>query len=452
MGIQGNKPATHQHDFLSLYAAAAAKDAPLLLHDSEVLLHDSEAPPPVSQGNFLLKTHDFLQPLDQKPGAPPAEPSPLPASAAESRHRQQVVHALHLPGGVGTFSISPAPVSVALPAPAGVKSEPPFVLWGQPAATLQPGARDLTVRVDRKAGSCSDGGTDQRPNTPRSKHSATEQRRRSKINDRFQILRELLPHNDQKRDKATFLLEVIEYIRFLQEKVQKYEATFPEWNQENAKMLPWSNMYFRSFWKNAQSKCQIPGDSPPDPSHFMRNGSSPGSNFTGKLDDNHNIVTSAAASGAQDQAETDHMASGCYRSADTPANITNNAISQSQPQWTGPSPVDDSAMNREMLNNQQLAIDEGTISVSSNYSQELLNSLTHALQNSGVDLSQASISVQINLGKRAVKRPVAGVSSNSKEPTDPASSNELGHQLTTVLGAGADDLSHATKRHKPGNS
>jgi hypothetical protein len=54
----------------------------------------------------------------------------------------------------------------------------------------------------------------------------------------------------------------------------------------------------------------------------MRNGSSPGSNFTGKLDDNHNIVTSAAASGAQDQVETDHMASGCYRSAETTANFT----------------------------------------------------------------------------------------------------------------------------------
>ncbi|XP_035816250.1 transcription factor BIM1 isoform X5 [Zea mays] len=434
MGIQGNKAATHEHDFLSLYAAAAAKDAPLLLHDSK-------APPP-SQGNFLLKTHDFLQPLDQKPGAPP-EPSPLPASAAESRHQpqQQVVvanqHALPLPGGVGTFSISPAPVSVALPA-AVVKSEPPFVLWGQPAATLHPGARDLTVRVDRKGGSCSDGGTDQRPNTPRSKHSATEQRRRSKINDRFQILRELLPHSDQKRDKATFLLEVIEYIRFLQEKVQKYEATFPEWNQENAKMLPWS-------------KGQISGDSPPDPSHFMRNGSSPGSNFTGKLDDNHNIVTSAAASGAQDQVETDHMASGCYRSAETTANFTNNAMSQSQPQWTGPSPVDDSAVNSETLNNQQLVIDEGTIRVSSNYSQELLNSLTHALQSSGVDLSQANISVQINMGKRAAKRPAAGVSSNSKEPADPASSNELGHQLT-LSGAGADCLSHATKRHKRSNS
>nr|CAB3457343.1 unnamed protein product [Digitaria exilis] len=295
----------------------------------------------------------------------------------------------------------------------------------------------MTVRVDRKGGSCSDGGTDQRPNTPRSKHSATEQRRRSKINDRFQILRELLPHNDQKRDKATFLLEVIEYIRFLQEKVQKYEATFPEWNQENAKMLPWS-------------KGQIPtGDSLPDPSHFMRNGSSPGSNFTGKLDDNHNMVTSAAASGPQDQVETDHMASLCYRSAETPANVTNNAISQSQPQWTGPSPVDDCAVSSGMLNNQRLAIDEGTISVSSQYSQELLNSLTHALQSSGVDLSQASISVQINLGKRAVKRPGAGLPST--EPTDPASNDEIDQQLA-MLGGGAEDLSHAAKRHKPGNS
>ncbi|XP_039819827.1 transcription factor BIM2-like isoform X3 [Panicum virgatum] len=450
MGIQGNKAATHEHDFLSLYTAAtASKDAPLQLHDS--MPH-----PPSQGGNFFLKTHNFLQPLE-KPGAPPLLPAA--ASGAESRHRHPQVpaaaatskqHALPLPGGVGTFSICPAPVSVAPPATAAVvKAEPPLVLWGQPAAALhQPAARELTVRVDRKGGSCSDGGTDQRPNTPRSKHSATEQRRRSKINDRFQILRELLPHNDQKRDKATFLLEVIEYIRFLQEKVQKYEATFPEWNQENAKMLPWSNMYFRSFWKNSQSKGQIPGDSLPDPSHFMRNGSSPGSNFTGKLDDNHNMVTSAA-SGAQNQTENDHMASVCYRSAETPAIITNNALSQSQPQWTDPSPVDDCAVNSQMLNNQQLAIDEGTISVSSQYSQELLNSLTHALQSSGVDLSQSSISVQINLGKRAVKRPAAGLP--SKEPTDPASSDEIGQQLA-MLGGGAEDLSHAAKRHKPGNS
>lgn len=36
---------------------------------------------------------------------------------------------------------------------------------------------ELRVKVDGKS-------TDQKANTPRSKHSATEQRRRSKINDR----------------------------------------------------------------------------------------------------------------------------------------------------------------------------------------------------------------------------------------------------------------------------
>ncbi|KAL6844676.1 hypothetical protein ACP4OV_025335 [Aristida adscensionis] len=308
----------------------------------------------------------------------------------------------------------------------------------------------LTVRVEQKGGSCSGSGTDQQPNTPRSKHSATEQRRRSKINDRFQILRELLPHNDQKRDKATFLLEVIEYIRFLQEKVQKYEASFPEWNQENAKMLPWSNVYFRSFWKNAQSKGQIPGDALPDPSQFMGNGSSPGFNLTGKLDDNRNTVTSAAASGAQDQAETNQMASLSYRSTEPPTNITHNVASQTQPQWTGEPVLEECAVNSEILNSQELTIDEGTISLSSQYSQELLNSLTQALQSSGIDLSQASISVQINLGKRA-KRPATGVSLSSKEPADPGSSCEIDHQLTMLGGGIVEDFSHATKRHKSGN-
>lgn len=35
----------------------------------------------------------------------------------------------------------------------------------------------------------------------------------------------------------------------------------------------------------------------------------------------------------------------------------------------------------------------------------LLNTLTQALKSSGVDLSQASISVQIELGKQAKTRP-----------------------------------------------
>ncbi|XP_062193723.1 pentatricopeptide repeat-containing protein At3g12770-like isoform X2 [Phragmites australis] len=135
MGIQaGNKAATHEHDFLSLYTAtAAAKDSPLPLHDSK-------APPP-SQGLFL-KTHDFLQPLEKPPGAP--EPSP-PLGAGTGHHQQVVIkqHGLPLPGGVGAFSISPAPGAGPGPRSAAVKAEPPFVLWGQPAAApaAQPGAR-----------------------------------------------------------------------------------------------------------------------------------------------------------------------------------------------------------------------------------------------------------------------------------------------------------------------
>ncbi|XP_047945559.1 transcription factor BIM2-like isoform X4 [Salvia hispanica] len=72
----------------------------------------------------------------------------------------------------------------------------------------------------------------------RSKHSETEQRRRSKINQRFQILRDLIPENDQKRDKASFLLEVIQYIQFLQEKLQVYEGSCQGWSLESTKCLP----------------------------------------------------------------------------------------------------------------------------------------------------------------------------------------------------------------------
>ncbi|KAI7752202.1 hypothetical protein M8C21_022177 [Ambrosia artemisiifolia] len=80
---------------------------------------------------------------------------------------------------------------------------------------------------------------DQKTTSHRSKHSETEQRRRSKINERFQILRDLIPENDQKRDRASFLLEVIQYIQFLQEKLQMYEGTYQGWSPEPAKLMPW---------------------------------------------------------------------------------------------------------------------------------------------------------------------------------------------------------------------
>lgn len=311
------------------------------------------------------------------------------------------------------------------------------------------------LRVEAKGGSCSgSAGTDQLPNTPRSKHSATEQRRRSKINDRFQILREILPQNDQKRDKASFLLEVIEYIRFLQEKVEKHEASQPEWNQENAKIMPWSNIYFRSSWKDSQNKDEINGDTASDPSLVIKNGSYPRIPFAAKPEDLNNAGAFETASGAQERAEP----KGCvpYKQAETPNNATNNVASQqaTQTQLTNPSPSDDLAGHNGMLNNPELAIDEGTISLSSQYSEGLLSTLNLALRNSGVDLSQASISVQINLGKRAIKRcNNPGPNPTSKpfalqDLIDQVSHDqEVGQQLIRS-GDGAREHSRASKRHR----
>uniref|UniRef100_A0A0D9X962 BHLH domain-containing protein n=1 Tax=Leersia perrieri TaxID=77586 RepID=A0A0D9X962_9ORYZ len=452
MGLQGNKAT---HDFLSLYAAAAT---------------DYKQPAPAP-------------PAQEKRADQPPPPPPSRAQAADAATEKQLPHHQHAPpaatAAAAAFTISHAATAV--------KQEPPFAPWCQPVAAVDPrgyqwslpfaargvavasrtqqqqqqpppperksgggfmdaGSRssggagfddddglaarrevssslkELTVRVEGKGGSCSgSAGTDQLPNTPRSKHSATEQRRRSKINDRFQLLRELLPHNDQKRDKASFLLEVIEYIRFLREKVQKYEVSYPEWNQENAKIVPWTNIYFRSSWKNAQNKSQTPADTSPDPPEHPKNGSSYVFPFTGNCD-NNNAVETAAASGAHHQAETDPR----------------------QAQLVRPSPAE----NCDMLNNSDLAIDEGTISLSSQYSQQLLNKLNHALENSGLDLSQASISV--NLGKRAMKRSTPAATSTSKELTDPAcESRAMGHQLR--LGDGAEEH-QASKRHKSDNT
>lgn len=89
---------------------------------------------------------------------------------------------------------------------------------------------------------------------------------------RFQILRELIPHSEQKRDTASFLLEVcyfmwtillqfskssfvfplliilvfmqvIQYVQFLQKKVQKYEGSYQAWNSETTKLMPWVNYF-----------------------------------------------------------------------------------------------------------------------------------------------------------------------------------------------------------------
>ncbi|KAJ8484999.1 hypothetical protein OPV22_017484 [Ensete ventricosum] len=295
--------------------------------------------------------------------------------------------------------------------------------------------RDLTTRVDGKGS-----GTDELPTTPRSKHSAMEQRRRNKINDRFQILRELIPHSDQKRDKASFLLEVIEYIQFLQEKVQKSESSYPGWNQDNAKLMPWNNN-------------QIPVDGLSDPSPVIRNGSAPpASAFSGQFDESNIPVAPVMLSNAQNPTESDATAGLSYKIMDTATGFATNMPSQAQSHWLGASSPADCAVNNEILNEQEeLIIDGGTINASATYSQGLLTTLTQTLQSSGVDLSQASISVQINLGKRATSKRAGATSalSNSKNPGDPAPTNQaVDHSM---MGNISEESSQASKRHKADN-
>ncbi|XP_047328090.1 transcription factor BIM1-like isoform X2 [Impatiens glandulifera] len=181
-----------------------------------------------------------------------------------------------------------------------------------------------TMMVDNKR-------DNQKPSTPRSKHSATEQRRRSKINDRFQSLRELIPKNDQKRDKASFLLEVIEYIQYLQEKVQNFEGPYQRWNQlEPSKSGPWAT--------------------------------------------SHN----------------------------------NNNKPAVEPQLV-------LSMNGNNTKAQEHDVESDTIKISTAYSHGLLSNLTQALQSSGVDLSQATISVKIDIGKQPNGINIASEPSNAMD-------------------------------------
>ncbi|XP_074578539.1 transcription factor BIM2-like [Curcuma longa] len=300
-----------------------------------------------------------------------------------------------------------------------------------------PSHKDLTIKVDGKGS-----GTDDLPTTPKSKHSAMEQRRRNKINDRFQILRELIPHSDQKRDKASFLLEVIEYIRFLQEKAQKYESSFPGWNQENQKLIPWGKVYYRSFWKNAENNNQIPVDGLPDPSQVIRNGSAHA--FTGPFDEGDIPVMPALIPNAHNPIDSGTTASG----------FVANVPAQAQSLWLGSSSPADCATSNEMLNDQEdLIIDEGTITASASYSQGLLTTLTQALQSSGIDLSQASISVQINLRKRATNNQsgTAATLLNSKGPIDAAPAKQAVAPPSMVANL-SEESSQASKRHKAHNN
>ncbi|XP_062111302.1 transcription factor BIM2 [Humulus lupulus] len=285
----------------------------------------------------------------------------------------------------------------------------------------------------------------------RSKHSVTEQRRRSKINERFQILRDLVPHSDQKRDTASFLLEVIEYVQYLQEKVHKFEGSYQGWSSEPTKLIPWRNSHWRV--QNFVGH----------PPQTIKNG--PGAAFSGKFDESNMSISPTMLTSPQNLVDSDPSRDVACKTLDRQPEAANKGVPLPIPTLASMSARTSDGMLTQPLQipvsesqstqcpttsdgpNQQeeFMVEGGTISVTSAYSQGLLNTLAQALQNAGLDLSQASISVQIDLGKRANRVLSAGTSSSKDYENAPSSNQTIAHHRDAGVG---EDSDQAQKRLK----
>ncbi|KAK8346111.1 hypothetical protein V6Z11_A07G194000 [Gossypium hirsutum] len=264
-------------------------------------------------------------------------------------------------------------------------------------------------------------GSEQKANSNRSKHSETEQRRRSKINERFQTLRDIIPQNDQKRDKASFLLEVIEYIQFLQEKLQIYEGSYQGWSQEATKLIPWRN--HRGL-----------AESFIDHSQIMNNGSNC---------ENDGVIPSMVAN-AQNSIESDLGDAAVFKTPDHPP------VPATSMSWQSRDCLSESAVaNNSAIAREDLTIRDESVDLSSAYSQGIRNSLTQVLQSSGVDISQASISVKIDVGKR-VAAGMTSMPSSSKEKDIQYTSNQ--EMAQTGVRSYTEESDQAYKRHGTGKS
>ncbi|XP_010450861.1 PREDICTED: transcription factor BIM3-like [Camelina sativa] len=256
----------------------------------------------------------------------------------------------------------------------------------------------------------------------RSKHSETEQRRRSKINERFQSLMDIIPQNqnDQKRDKASFLLEVIEYIHFLQEKVQMYEGSHQMWCQTQTKLIPWGN--------NLGSVVEV-GDHP-------QIGNDEVAASSGFLLDMQNSVDSdidrAVSTKILEHSPISAVSS--YVPTETLPQFVQHDFWQPKPSC-GPITCN----TNELVNS-----DEKTSpSLSTVCSQRVLHTLTEAFKSSGVNMSETVISVQLSLRKRADRE--YSVTAFGSEGKCDSIADEEGNS-PTEMGSYCKDLNNSEKR------
>ncbi|VAI48956.1 unnamed protein product [Triticum turgidum subsp. durum] len=291
-----------------------------------------------------------------------------------------------------------------------VRSAPPTPAMWQDSSTDNKRSRDTDCcecSGSRAEGRSSGSSADQDPSSPRSKHSATEQRRRTKINDRLDVLRDLLPNCDQKRDKASFLLQVIEYIRLLQEKCQKYESGIPEQNDVDANCMPWDKVYYRSRWRNTQNISQVQGG---------------GLSATTEEDMNKEQYSSKGIASAPAASLFNTQSAREISTAPSSSqNIAENSMPTNQLPWLSMSTMNQNcdASNGLLSKHDTQMPQDDSQSLSSAYSQGLLHKLKEALQRSGVDPSQTKISVEINMDRRARANAHIHDSSKANEGKEP---------------------------------
>ncbi|XVF81782.1 hypothetical protein PTKIN_Ptkin15bG0183900 [Pterospermum kingtungense] len=240
-----------------------------------------------------------------------------------------------------------------------------------------------------------------------------------------------------------------------------YEGSYQGWSQEPTKLIPWRNQH-----ELAESFI--------DHSQVMKNGSSC----------ENDVVIPSMLANTQNSIESDLGNAAVFKTLDHPpgsatsmvsmqthtntfvthgngsipthsfhesASDSENMVYRPQfPSWESRECLTETALPNNSANERDdLTIRGESEGLSSAYSRGVLNSLTQALQSSGVDMSQANISVQIDVGKR-IATGVTSMASSSKEKQIQYTSNQAMAQ--TGVRSHVEESDQACKRQRTGKS
>ncbi|KAL0424876.1 UNVERIFIED_CONTAM: Transcription factor BIM2, partial [Sesamum radiatum] len=250
---------------------------------------------------------------------------------------------------------------------------------------------------------------------------------------------------------------VIDYIQFLQDKVSRYENSYNAWNHDPSKMMQWRGCHIADdFIDHTRGANAEPAQASVFATKFDENkaGASSSLPINGQNIVDSDIATATTFKERSQQPELTSKAApvhlpippnifsfGRTSIAASPVSLKQASDTDNRITWP-PSQIQQNASctaDSNKMKDGEPTIESGTINISSVYSQGLLNTLTQALQSSGVDLSQACISVQIDLGKRATNAPHSSTSAAKDDDVRPAIQR-------SVAASTGEEFSHALKR------